>query len=242
MNLASHLRILWRMLTTRVDDPRLGDRLEQFYAPQAETYDAFRSHLLHGREDLLARLPTPEGGYLLDLGGGTGYNVELLAGLECLRVVEIVDLCPSLLRMACQRIEQRRWNNVHAVRADAARYQPEQGPIDGIIFSYSLTMMPEWYRAIDNAWRMLRPGGHIAVVDYYVSRKWPAPDHERHGAFYRWFWPWLFGFGNVFPSADHLPYLESRFEVVHREELYGAMPYVPFGAPYYLFLGRKPGA
>jgi len=30
--------------------------------------------------------------------------------------------------------------------------------------------IPDWFLAIDNALRILKPGGIIAVVDFYVSR------------------------------------------------------------------------
>lgn len=238
MNLAEHLRVLLRMVVTPVGGPRLADRLEQFYGPQADSYDEFRSHLLHGREDLLRHLPIPDGGRLLDLGGGTGSNVELIPNRDRLASVTVVDLCPSLLRMARDRIARRGWANVRAVEADATTYRPDE-PIDAVVFSYSLSMMPDWFKAIDHAHRLLKPGGHVAAVDYYVSRKWPAPGRARHGAFARWFWPWLFAGANVFPSPDHLPYLEARFAPVHLEERLGRMPYVPWPVPYYLFVGRK---
>lgn len=238
MNLTAHLRVLLRMIRTPIRGACLADRLEQFYAPQADTYDEFRAHLLHGREDLWRNLPLPDGGRVVDLGGGTGSNVELIPNRARLASVHVVDLCPSLLRMARERITRQGWSNVHAVEADATTYQPD-GPVDVVVFSYSLSMMPNWFRAIDRAHAMLKPGGHVAAVDYYVSRKWPTPGRVRHSGFARWFWPTLFAAGNVFPSPDHLPYLESRFTTVHLDERSGRMPYVPWPAPYYLFIGRK---
>ncbi|MET0216575.1 MAG: hypothetical protein ABW205_01420 [Burkholderiales bacterium] len=42
-------------------------------------------------------------------------------------------------------------------------------------------------------------------------------------------------------SPDHLPYLETRFEALCREEHLGLLPYVPgVRVPWYLFVGRKP--
>jgi len=34
-------------------------------------------------------------------------------------------------------------------------------PVDVVTFSYSLSMMPDWLAALDNAKRILRPGGQI---------------------------------------------------------------------------------
>ena len=52
--------------------------------------------------------------------------------------------------------------------------------MDVVTFSYSLTMIPDWFLAVDHAWRLLRPGGTIGVVDFYVSRKHPDPGWRRH--------------------------------------------------------------
>jgi hypothetical protein len=46
---------------------------------------------------------------------------------------------------------------------------------------------------------------------------------------------------NVFPSGDHLPFLQRHFETVRLEERVTQLPYVPLlRTPYYLFIGRKP--
>src|SRR5262249_404155 len=107
-------------------------------------------------------------------------------------------------------------------------------------FSYSLTMIPNWFQAIDRAAELLRPGGMIGVTDFYISRKWPAAGMVRHSAFQRSFWPWWFGQDNVFLSPDHIPYLHDRFPPARLIEGVGKVPYM-FGmkAPYYVFLGRK---
>ena len=55
----------------------------------------------------------------------------------------------------------------------------------------------------------------------------------------RFFWPTWFGHDNVFPSPDHLPWLQSRFQTVKLEERLGKVPYLPLKAPYYIFVGRK---
>ena len=47
-------------------------------------------------------------------------------------------------------------------------------PADVVTFSYSLTMIPNWYLALENARKLLAAGRMIAVVDFYVARKHPA--------------------------------------------------------------------
>ena len=107
-------------------------------------------------------------------------------------------------------------------------------------FSYSLTMIPDWFAAVDEAHRLLKPGGTIGVVDFYVSRRYPAEGLRKHSYFARNFWPFWFGNDNVHPSADHLPLLQRRFETVSVSEHHGKLPWVPVvRAPYYRFVGTK---
>ena len=114
------------------------------------------------------------------MGGGTGSNLEYLGDrIQRLKKLYVVDLSPSLLEVARQRIDQRGWHNAQIAEADATTFCPAEGYADVVTFSYSLTMIPDWFAAIDNALRMLRPGGQIGVVDFYVLRKYPADQHVR---------------------------------------------------------------
>jgi S-adenosylmethionine-diacylgycerolhomoserine-N-methlytransferase len=242
MGLISDLRIIYHMAFAKGGGGSHGDRLEAFYRQQAGAYDDFRKRLLHGRKEMIQALDVPEGARALDMGGGTGSNLEYFGDtLRRFGEITIVDLAPSLLRVAEERVARHGWGNVRTVVADATAYVPEGGPVDLVTFSYSLTMIPDWFRAIDHAHAVLKPGGLVGVADFYVSRKWPAPGRRRHSAFQRAFWPRWFSTDNVFLSADHLPYLQARFATVRLEEHLGRMPYMAgLRAPYYVFVGSKP--
>jgi len=240
MGLLQDIKIVPHMLFPRVGKGGHAERLERFYGEQASGYDEYRRRLLHGRDELYASIPLSEDALWIDLGGGTGSNIERLGQRrELCRRIQIVDLCPSLLRVAEERIRKHGWRNVETVLADAVTYEPP-GPADVVTFSYSLTMIPEWFRAVDRALEILRPGGHIGVVDFTVSRKWPPAGRTRHSRLERIYWPLSFAWNNVFLSPDHVPYLESRFETVKIEERRGKVPYL-FGlrAPCYIFIGKK---
>lgn len=234
------VRVLWQLLRGQ---PRFGtheERLAAFYAPQAQAYDRSRERLLHGRRELIELLDAPVGATVVELGGGTGRNVAFFRErLPFLDRVEVVDLCRPLLDQA--RARAVNWPNVHIVEADATAYQPGR-PVDAVYFSYSLSMIPDWFRAIDNALAMLKPGGTIGVVDFYVSRRNPAPGCSRHSAAARSFWRAWFDRDGVFPSPDHLPYLASRCRTHILLERRGRLPWLPWlRVPYYVFVGRKRG-
>jgi len=223
--------------------PRSGthaENLQAFYATQAQDYDRFRERLLHGREELIARLlaQLPPRARIVELGGGTGRNLDFFG--KCLGDVasfELVDLCPALLDRARARIA--RYPQVRMVEADATSYRPE-APVDCAYFSYSLTMIPDWRAALANALAMLKPGGLLGAVDFYTSAARPESGLAHHGAFTRHFWPRWFGHDGVRLDPAHLAALRERLPEHEISERRAAVPYLPLvRVPYYVFVGRK---
>lgn len=241
MGFLSDLKVLYHLTMKPVRGKSHAARMESFYGGQAQAYDDFRKRLLQGREDLWAAIEEPKQAVWVDMGGGTGSNLEFLGDrIQKLKKAYVVDLSLSLLDVARGRSEERGWSNVEAVEADATTFQPPEGPVDVVTFSYSLTMIPDWFAAIQNALAMLKPGGMIGVVDFYVSRKYPQDGLKRHRWFTRTFWPAWFASDNVFLSSDHVPFLHRHFDPIVFEERRAKVPYIPFiRVPYYTFVGRK---
>lgn len=222
--------------------PRGGaqaERLAAFYAPQAAHYDRFRERLLHGRRELLDDLALPLQAHIVELGGGTGQLCQMLGPrLNAVRRYDVVDLCEPLIGQAHQRAQ--RLPALHPVLADACVWQPDH-PADVVIVSYALTMMPDWRSCIDNAWRMLKPGGYIAVVDFHVSERTPPVGQVRHGAWTRAFWRRWFARDGVYLDAALLPALRQRFSDHSFVEARAPVPYLPrLRVPYFRFIGRRP--
>jgi S-adenosylmethionine-diacylgycerolhomoserine-N-methlytransferase len=241
MSFAADFKTLYHLTLAPIRGNSHAERLESFYGPQAASYDRFREKLLQGRQELYGSIPCEAGASWLDLGGGTGGNLEFIgARLSELRRVYVVDLSESLLAIARRRIVERGWQNVEIVRADATQFEPPTGPVDVVTFSYSLTMIPDWFAAIDRAWELLKPGGHIGVVDFFISRRHAGAGAEQHGWLARHFWPAWFGRDNVHLSPDHLPYLQRRFKTDVLDERLAPVPYLPgLRVPYYRFIGAK---
>lgn len=245
MSFRQDLRVIRHMVFRRGDKGGShAERMESFYGAQAQDYDDYRKRLLTGREEMYQAIPVPQDGVWVDMGGGTGWNIEnLAASMDQIKQIHVVDLAESLLKVADDRFRQRGWSNVQTHVADATKFRPPEGAADVVTFSYSLTMIPDWFKAIDNAFAMLKPGGTIGIVDFYVSRKFAEPGLRQHGWFNRTFWPNWFAIDGVYPSSEHLPYLNYRFEAQELMESRCKIPYMPFvRMPYYRFLGRKPEA
>lgn len=234
MMLIDDLGVLLRMARGQ---PALGthaENLQAFYAPQAARYDSFREDMLHGRATLMDRLDIRPGTRLVELGGGTGRNIDFLGDrMQSVASYELVDLCPALLEVARSRAD--RHPMVSLVQADAAQWRPQE-PADIVLMSYSLTMMPDWTATLRNALMMLRPGGQIAVVDFHI----PQGMNRLHAQFWRrWF-----NHDGVRLSDLHLRGLRVRTREIYSAEERGRLPYLTalsplLHVPYYLFVGRR---
>lgn len=237
-------RVLWHLLVHPIRGKSHRERLESFYQGQAGDYDSFRARMLHGRDELISWIDFPARGTWVDLGAGTGHNL-FSAGDRAseLHQILLVDLSESLLRVAAQESLTRGLTNVEIRNGDATLLDVPDQSVDCVTLSYALTMIPDWFDAIATAHRILKPGGTIAVVDFYVSRKYAEADHRQHSWLRRTFWSLWFAADNVYLSGDHLAMLHRWFDVQRCDERLGSVPYMPLiHAPYFLLLATKPAA
>ncbi|DBB17356.1 hypothetical protein WJX82_002206 [Trebouxia sp. C0006] len=224
-------------------------RLESFYGPQAHAYDRFRSSFLWGRKPLLAACAARlqhHGNDLIwvDLGGGTGENIDLMAEympLKRFKAVYVVDLCHSLCEQAKQKVKQKGWKNVHVVEGDACTFQPPEGIATLVTFSYSLSMIPPFHSAIDRAISYLDPNdGFLGVCDFYASGRYDLPCRQL-GFLRRFFWRATFDTDNIDIGPERRAYLDHRLSRAWEVNSQGSIPYVPFlRAPYYIWIGQVP--
>lgn len=235
------LKVLRRLLVSPIQGGTHAERLESFYAPQAEYYDEFRERLLHGRRPLMQQLDFPKNGVWVDIGAGTGVNLRLAGNrIFGLKEVHLVDLSNSLLTVARRSAENLRLGHVHFHLQDACDFDLGDESVDLVTFSYSLTMIPDWFDALLNAKRLLKPGGVIAVTDFYVSRKYPDNGLCKHGWLKRTFWQSWFAADNVFLTGDHLAMLQRHFSPTSILECQGKVPFLPLmKVPFFVFLGAK---
>ena len=80
MSFRQDLRVIRHMVFRRGDKGGShAERMESFYGAQAQDYDDYRKRLLTGREEMYQAIPVPQDGVWVDMGGGTGWNIENLA-------------------------------------------------------------------------------------------------------------------------------------------------------------------
>ncbi|OXG17402.1 betaine lipid synthase [Cryptococcus neoformans Tu401-1] len=248
------------------------DHLEAFYAGQADLYDTTRSHLLKGRETMLqllaahlkaqpvVRLPVnapTKPKIWVDLGGGTGWNIEKMdeyLPLTYFDAIYIIDLCEPLLEVARARIKARGWKNVHVLCQDASRFvlpEWESGAVDprgsltAITMSYSLSMIPPFYQVLDRCDQVLdTQRGLMAVVDFYTSRELGNKERaigtasKRVSWFSKWFWECWFDLDGVHLHGSRREYLEYKMGTIKTYNARNNFLNTWFiQIPYYVFLG-----
>ena len=153
-----------------------------------------------------------------------------------------MDLCRPLCRVA-QRERADKYNTkkqiIEVLHGDATDFNltglPEAGTVDLVTISYSLVMIPDWPKALQQAKRLLRPKtGILAVCDFTL-----IPDEQSPVS--RFFWKKTFERDHVYLNADHLPTLQANFDEIESSHGFGSLPYTPsfLEAAYYYFVGRN---
>lgn len=244
------LQVLKSIWFAKISGSSHKERLESFYAPQADAYDHFRSRFLHGRDGMLkacARkmlsLEDSNGLVWVDLGGGTAENVKSMAkyiDLSKFQKIYVVDICGPLCDVARKKANALGWSNVEIVEADVCEFEPDRQPATLITFSYSLSMIPPFMAAVDKALSYLdQEKGIFGIADFYTSLKHDTPTRQ-HSYICRWFWRTIFDLDNIDLGPVRRQYLEHHLEQVHEENKCGGIPYVPLlKVPYYIWLGQK---
>jgi S-adenosylmethionine-diacylgycerolhomoserine-N-methlytransferase len=210
-----------------------AQRMDALYRDRAGDFDATRDRFQPGRKELFEMLPIREGGVWVDLGAGTAANFEFLGDrLSTLAKVYLIEPAASLRAIAYERITRLGWRNAELIDGDALSFDSAIGAADVVTMSYSLAMIVPWLAALEQAERLLRPGGVIGVVEYHASSK--------HSWLTRRLSIWCHQLWEVFPDPEHLPCLHTRFAVQHFRE--SAIPTLIPGLqfPYFVFIGTKP--
>ncbi len=147
--------------------------VQRFYRFHASVYDATRWMFLRGRRAATAMLELQPHHQVLEVGCGTGLNFRLiLPHLDPNRGRLVgMDFSKDMLVRARQRVKQAGWSNVELVESDAAEIQwPDR--FDAILYSYSLSMIPDWSRSLRSASDHLVNGGRLVVLDFGTFHGW----------------------------------------------------------------------
>lgn len=150
-----------------VPAPGKGLAVQRLFGAIARRYD-LANHLLSGGLDFLWRRRAgrivkgwaPE--KLLDLATGSGDLARTLTRACPKAMVVGADFCLPMLQVA------RRKRVKHLVQADGLRLPFRDAEFDVVTIAFGLRNMESWQKGLSEMARVLKPGGHILVLDFSV--------------------------------------------------------------------------
>lgn len=155
-----------------------AEKMDRIYKYQRYVYDMSRQFFLVGRRKFLRQIPVKPSDYVLEIGCGTAENLIHLARRFPAAHFFGLDISREMLKTATYR------KHVAGIRNIELRYGPAEDwtyhgcfdtphPFDVIFFSYSLSMVEHWEKAMHSAFTGLKSNGTLHIIDFGDFSHWP---------------------------------------------------------------------
>lgn len=147
--------------------------LNRYYRASRSIYDLTRKYYLLGRDRALGRLLTMPWASLVEVGPGTGRNLQILQRGRPWARFGAIEAADAMLERAARRCPWARFTRAFAEDAD---YTAVLGaPPQRILFSYCLSMVQRPDATLDQALAGVAPGGEVHIVDFADLAGLPRP-------------------------------------------------------------------
>ena len=191
------------------------------YTVWAVIYDPLTRFLRRSRRRSLALLDIRPWDTVLLVGCGTGADFEFLPReAQCVAV----DLTPAMLRRAAAKVEDQ---HIQLAEMDAMDLRFPNDTFDKTILHLILAVVPDPVRALREAERTTKPGGHLVVLDKFWN-------HARRPPLFLRVANAVFG--------GYVTAVDRNFHTILSQTSLEMLQEIPmgFGGLYYLYLLRKP--
>jgi S-adenosylmethionine-diacylgycerolhomoserine-N-methlytransferase len=154
--------------------------MDSVYRYQRYIYDFTRKYYLLGRDRLIAELSPAPGALVVEVGCGTARNLIRMARRYPNVRLFGLDASEAMLETAAKAVARAGLaGRVRLAHGYAEALAPamfgETQAFDEIVFSYSLSMIPDWRGALVAAAGVLSGDGRIHIVDFGDLAGLPGP-------------------------------------------------------------------
>ena len=140
--------------------------MDDVYRTQRRFYDVTRKYYLLGRDRIIHEMNPAENAHILEIACGTGRNLHHINRHYPGRALYGLDISEQMLASARKKLAGR----AYLKQGDACHFDPKtmfgRKDFDHIVMSYSLSMIPDWQSALNEAISHLAPGGTLHIVDF----------------------------------------------------------------------------
>lgn len=135
------------------------------YGPLSPLYDLVCGTVLQpGRRRAMSLLAPNPGERILEIGVGSGYNVNDYP--TACRVLA-VDLSRAMIDRARRRVDAAHRDSVSFVQMDATRLALPDGAFDAVYVPYTLNVLPDPVAAGRELVRVCRAGGRVVFLNHF---------------------------------------------------------------------------
>lgn len=186
-------------------------QMNRMYKLTRHVYDASRKYYLLGRDRLIHDIRPTDKDHVCEIGCGTARNLIKLAKTYPKSLFFGIDASDEMLKTARKSLQKNDFENRPLIAQGFAQsFNPADTfglshDFDKIVFSYALSIIPPWKDALENALRIVKPGGEIHIVDFGGQENLPA--------FFRAFLFWWLSLFHVYHKPEiyeHLRTLEAQ--------------------------------
>lgn len=143
-----------------------AEAARRYFADHANEWDAIRArHVAEEQVEtaLLQLMHNRHIGHVLDVGTGTGRMAEIFS--PAATQITAIDRSPEMLRIARAKLADQRIS-ADLVHGDFLALPLPASSVDTVIMHQVLHFAQEPNRVIAEVARVLRPGGHLLIVDF----------------------------------------------------------------------------
>lgn len=116
---------------------------------------------------------------VLDLGSGGGLDCFLAAQKVGQRGKVIgVDMTPEMIEKARENAEKSKYTNVEFRLGEIKHLPVADNSVDVIISNCVINLAPDKEKVLKEAYRVLKPGGRVAIADLSLLKKLPQSIRE----------------------------------------------------------------